>query len=145
MRIRIKHIDTIQGIEYKHGLNRYRVEFESGVASGQAPLYSQATPDCLLPGSQISVETSQNKVVDFHVLSNLNQLFIGRLTPLANSYDYEVVGRVAVLYDDIFDVDVEPGLCSFTVAFEEIGPTKVVKGDWVTFKVLGLELWDEHF
>jgi hypothetical protein len=145
MIITIKHINIAQVAEHEHGLTMYQVEFESEVTSGQTLLHSHADPCSLLPGSQISVETSQSKVVDFHVLSNPNQLHTGRLTPLGTDNDYEVVGLVAVLYDEVFHVDVEPGSCSFAIGFEEISPTSVAEGNWVEFKVIGLELWDEHF
>jgi hypothetical protein len=145
MIITIKRIDTRFAAENKSNLNEYQVEFEAETTCGEAMLHSHADMSSLLPGSQISVETSQSRIGDFQVLSNLGQLHASRLTPLETGNDYEVVGRVSVLYDEVFHVDVEPGSCSFAVGFDGISPTTVVEGDWVMFKVLGLELWDEHF
>ena len=130
--------------EYQDGLYSYLIEFESSYVSGQAMLYSQATSSALLSISQISVETGHHDIEDFRFLSNSGQSHAGKLLPLSNQCDYEVTGQVAILFEDMFVVNVENGKCSFAIAFDESIPTTVKKGNWVTFKVSGLELWDEN-
>ena len=146
MIITIKKIDIAQEPERKNGLNSYWVEFESELSSGQALLYSRTAIQTLLSGRPISVETSQYNTHDFQVLPKSNQSYVGKLIPLSTSTDYEVTGQVAIIYEDgAFFVDVEPGRCSFALILDKIAPASVEKDDWVTFKVFGLELWDEHY
>jgi hypothetical protein len=146
MIITVKKIGIMQESEPKNDLNSYWVEFESELTSGQALLYSRAAADTFFSGRQISVEMSQRDIHDFHVVPKSIQAHLGKLVPLSTPSDYEVTGRVAIIYEDgAFFVDIEPGRCSFALTLDKITPISVEKDDWVTFKVLGLELWDEHF
>jgi hypothetical protein len=130
--------------ESQLGNNIYLIEFETPYVSGQAMLYSPATSSALLSASHIYVETGYNDIEDFRFLSESSQSFTGKLLPLSNPCDYEVTGQVEYLNEDIFDVYVENGECSFSIAFDESVPTNLKKGNWVTFKVNLLELYDEN-
>jgi len=139
----VRRIDITPTPDHARGAYRYGVEFESTFTSGRALLHSYATPDRLLAGRDISVETSQDRIADFRVLLDQDQS-IGQFAPLATACDYEVTGRVVFLDQEVFDVEVGPGGCLFTIGFDEITPITVNKGDWVTFNLMGLTLWDEH-
>lgn len=144
MIITINRIDVAHVPELQQGLGSYWIEFESPFACGKALLYSRTTRNALLSGRQIGTEIGQHDIEDFCLLSGPSHSYQGRLVPLSTRCDYEVTGRVASLYDEIFLVDVEAGRCSFAIAFDKINPITVNEGDWVTFKVNRLELWDEH-
>ena len=92
-------------------------------------------------GHYISVETSQESISDFAILSADTP---HQMTPLPTSGDYDVIGTVELNGDDeIFHIDVDD--FSFTLGIKDTGGMKPLPGQRVRFTVHGLELYDEYF
>lgn len=146
MIITIRKLEAIPASKGEIRTPSYWVEFDSPLTSGQATLYSNASPNELLSAEKINVEIDQERVEEFQVLANSAEGFC-QLTRLTQSGDYEITGQVKMITRldndcEVLDIWVGPGW--FVLTSDEIGASQVVENDWVKFKASGVSFWDEH-
>ncbi len=141
MRIKIISIDRTNVIEVSDAALGYNVTFECPIVSGEAVLVPYSgREDSLIDGAVLSVETSQEAVTEFKILTNI---IAHSIKPLSKSGDFFIVGSVDLNGDDeVFYIDA--GGFSFMLDIDETKGIIPQKGDIVEFIVHGLVLWDEN-
>lgn len=119
----------------------YKVVFSCPMVSGGAVLVPyNGLEERLVPGVVLSVETSQEKVTDFKIVSDPRDETISKMD---QHCDYKIVGTVCLnSEDEVFYIDV--GDFTFTLDVEETGGIKPKKNDKVEFSIHCLTLWDEN-
>lgn len=119
----------------------YKGKFTCPIVSGAAILVScTGREETLVLRASLSVETSQEGVTNFVILSNQSDHSI---IPLDQAGDYRVIGTVSLNGDDeVFYIDV--GDFTFIVDIDETEGIIPQKGDTVEFILHGLTLWDEN-
>ena len=141
MRIKIVNIDCSKVIQVGDTALGYKGEFTCPIVSGAAIFVPYSgREECLVPGVSLSVETSQEGVSNFRILSTHSEHSI---TPLDQAGDYCIIGTVSLNGDnEVFYIDV--GDFNFIVDIDESEGIIPQKGDTVEFIIHGLSLWDEN-
>ena len=141
MIIKIVNIDKSNEIIIDDISLGYKCEFTCSLVSGVAVVVPyENREDFLEPGAILSVETSQNEITNFAIVSDSIEHSITRLSQGHNFY---VVGTVSLNGDnEVFWVDV--GNFTFILDIEDTKGIKPKLGDSVEFCLNGLILWDEN-
>ncbi|HEX7973214.1 MAG TPA: hypothetical protein VF498_02305 [Anaerolineales bacterium] len=127
----------------------YGCKFQSELGAGTAffvPSSSRASLEELLAQS-IYVEVEAEAFQGFQLISEPDNLS-PQLIPLDNPGDFTAVGIVRSIVwlddayeDSVLEVQVGTGLFSIT-STHEIGSRDLDYGQWVTFHIRGLSLWE---
>lgn len=119
----------------------YKCTFKCPIVSGQAVVVPYTNrEDALVIGKKLSVETSQEAVYGFKVVSNGTPI---KVRPLNEPGDYHIIGEIVLnTGNTVFDIEVDD--FSFTIDIEESDGLIPNLGDKVSFKIHGLALWDEN-
>lgn len=119
------------------------------MGSGQAMFFSRSFPRVSSDAQTLSVETAWDAVEDLCILSP-GRLPKPRLIPLSTPGNFQVIGEVqAIVVDEetmkpcSFEVFVGDG--RFSLFSEEAGQPFPVIGNWLSFTVVGLKLYDEGY
>ena len=151
-------IITVRGVDWNHphavGLKSeaFWVEFASVLTSGQALLVPKGGGVRYFNGQDLSVETDQHAVEGLRVLVP-GERHEPDLVRLPRRGDYLVTGQVqSVTVDEesgeplVFDIWVGAA-ASFAVSPEDVGEQGLSRGvasrDWVSFRAVGLLLYEE--
>jgi hypothetical protein len=141
MNITIEKIDRDKVIQVSENALGYVAEFTCPLVSGKAYIVPYGNKDeYLKPGISISVETSQEKVTQFKIESEFKEHSIKKLE---KDFEYLITGTV-VLNSDNEVFYIEAGDFTFALDIEETEGIIPYKGDYVSFTIHGLSLWDEN-
>lgn len=125
----------------------YWVKFKFDFGEGYAYLFPYEKNDAIILNKLISVETAQEKIVNFRKIIDVTDIK-KEAKPLESDANYHVVGEVEIVYKDeegffIELVYIKAGQCSFALNINEIDGNELEVGDLVEFTLNGLELYDE--
>ena len=140
MQIKIESIDR-GNIVLSGGYAGYRGTFSCPIAVGPVVFIpSGGAESNLVAGNDICVESDQDSIRDFTVLTESSTF---RLSPLPSLGDYDAIGQVEVnSEDEVFYIDIQ----GFSFILDVIDTEGLIpkSGDWVAFTISGLRLYDTN-
>jgi hypothetical protein len=138
MKIEIVSLDRSEAVLVTSQSLGYRGRFRCALGSGTALFvpYSNREDD-LAQGAKLSVETMQESVSGFEIVSGKRAV---ALKELDRPGDFAVTGTVEIVWCEQV-IHVDAGGLSFAVDTEESGDVLPRSGDRVSFVVQGLSLW----